>query len=157
MKAILGELQHGLVIADIDKKKIRKVVRKTCAERRKIRLLKDVKSRKQFKKKVIELVDVGVPNLWRHFKDGGLEACGEVCWKKRWGRSKGDAWWWNEEVKAAVTRKKNTHKATCQNNTEENKRRYKSMKNKAVSKVMREKAEDALAEWQNANMGCLSC
>ena len=46
VKAIPGEFQHTLVIADIDKRKIRKVVRKTCAERRKISLLKDVKIRK---------------------------------------------------------------------------------------------------------------
>ena len=41
------------------------------------------------------------------------------------------------------------HKAMCQNSTEENKRRYKSMKNKAkkaVSKVMRQKAEKAHTE-----------
>ena len=45
---IHGEFQHSLVIADIGKKKIRKVVKKTSAERRKISLLKDVKIRKQF-------------------------------------------------------------------------------------------------------------
>ena len=43
VKAIPGEFQHALVITDIDKKKIRKVVKKTCAETRKIILLKDVK------------------------------------------------------------------------------------------------------------------
>ena len=32
--------------------------------------------------KVIELVDVGAPNLWGHFMDGVLEACDEVCGKK---------------------------------------------------------------------------
>ena len=58
MKAIPGEFQHALMIADIDKMKLRKVVRKTCAERRKITLLKDVKIRKIFKEKVTELVDV---------------------------------------------------------------------------------------------------
>ena len=35
VKAILGEFQYAIVIADIDKKKIRKVVKKTFAERRK--------------------------------------------------------------------------------------------------------------------------
>ena len=35
MKVITGELQDALVVADIDKKKIRNVMRKTCAERRK--------------------------------------------------------------------------------------------------------------------------
>ena len=35
-------------------------------------------------------------------------------------RSKGDIWRWNEEVKEAVSWKKNAHKATCRNCTEEN-------------------------------------
>ena len=37
-------------------------MRKTCVERRKISLLKDVKIRKLFEEKVIVLVDVGSPN-----------------------------------------------------------------------------------------------
>ena len=73
-----------------------------------------MKIKKQFQEKVIELVDVGAPNLWGHIKDGVLKACDEKCWKKR-GRSKGDTWWWNEEVKEAVSRKKDAHKAMCQN------------------------------------------
>ena len=36
VKAIPGEFQHVLVIADIDRRKIKSVVRKTCGERRKI-------------------------------------------------------------------------------------------------------------------------
>ena len=52
MKEIPGEFQHALVIADIDKRKIRKVVRKICAERRKITLQKDLKIGKQFEEKV---------------------------------------------------------------------------------------------------------
>ena len=51
MKAIPEEFQHLLVIADIDKKKMRKVVKKTCAEGRKISLLKDVKIRKRLEEK----------------------------------------------------------------------------------------------------------
>ena len=80
---IHGEHQHASVIADIDKRKIGKVVRKTCADRTKISLLKDVKIRKRFEEKVTKLVDVGVPNLWGHLKDGVLKACDEVCGKKR--------------------------------------------------------------------------
>ena len=52
-------------------------------------------------------------------------------------------------MREAVSEKKDTYKAMCQNNTEENMRRCKSMKNKAkkaVSKAMREKAEEALTE-----------
>ena len=47
VKAIPGEFPHALLIADIDKNKIRKVPRKTCAAGRKISLLKDVKIGKQ--------------------------------------------------------------------------------------------------------------
>ena len=57
-KAIPGEFQHALVIADVDKRKIRKVVRKTCAERRKITLLKDVKIWKRIEEIVTELSEL---------------------------------------------------------------------------------------------------
>ena len=69
-------------------------MKKTCVERRKICLLKDVKTRKRFKEKVIELVDVGAPNLCGHFNDGILKACDEVCEMRR----KGNTCCWNEEV-----------------------------------------------------------
>ena len=75
--------------ADIDKRKIRKTVRKTCAERRKITLLKDVKTRKRFKEKVTELINDRAPNLRGYFKDGVLEARDEVCGRKRRRRSGG--------------------------------------------------------------------
>ena len=70
-----------------------------------------------------------------------------MCGKKRGRRSKEDIWWWNEEVKEAVSRRKEAYKLTCQNSNEGNKRRYKSMKNKAnkaVSKAMRDRAEKML-------------
>ena len=41
-----------------------------------------MKIRKQFEEKVSEFVDVGVPSLWGHFKDGVLKACDEVSGKK---------------------------------------------------------------------------
>ena len=36
---------------------------------------------------------------------GFLKTCDDVCYKKMEWRSKGDKWWWNEEVKEAVSRK----------------------------------------------------
>ena len=56
------------MMADIDKK-IMNVVRKTCTESRKISVLKDVKIGKQFEDDKIELVDLGLPNLWGYFKN----------------------------------------------------------------------------------------
>ena len=88
MKSIHWEFRHALVIADIDKKKIRKVVRKTCAETRKISLLKYLKIRKRLEEKVIKLVDIGAPNLRGHFKNGILKVCDELCWKNLGGEVK---------------------------------------------------------------------
>ena len=41
----------------------------------------------------------------------------------------------NEKVKEAESRNNEAHKAKCQNSNEANKRRHKSMENKAVSKA----------------------
>ena len=44
--------------------------------------------RKRFVEKVTELVNVGAPNLWEHFKDlKALMACDDVCLKKLGRRS----------------------------------------------------------------------
>ena len=37
-----------------------------------------MKIRKRFSEKVIELIDIGAPNLWGRFKDGVLKACDDV-------------------------------------------------------------------------------
>ena len=81
--------------------------------------------------------------------DGVLKACDEVCGRRSGRKHEADTWCWNEEVEEVVSRKKDAHNAMCRNSTEENKRRYISLKNKgrkAVSKAMREKAEEALVE-----------
>ena len=52
-------------------------------------------------------------------------------------------------MKEAASCKKDAHKAMCQNNTEYNKRRYKSIKNEANKAVSKEKAEEVITELQN--------
>ena len=59
MKVIRGVFQHALVVADIDRQKIRNIVSKIYTERRQISLLIDVKTGKRFEENVIKLVDVG--------------------------------------------------------------------------------------------------
>ena len=73
-----------------------------------------------------------------------LKACDEVC-----GKKKGDTWWWNEDVKEAIAKKKDAHKEMCKSGTEANKARYKNMKNRAkkvVAKAKKEAAERKLRE-----------
>ena len=69
----------------MDEKKIIKAVRNANIER----MLKDENIRKQVEEELIEFVDVGVPNLWGHFRHG-VWICGEGYWKKRVGRNRRD-------------------------------------------------------------------
>ena len=52
----------------------------------------------------------------------------EVCGKKKRRKNDGYAWWWNEDVKEAIQQKKVTYKM-CKNRSEENKAKYKNIKN----------------------------
>ena len=96
--------------------------------------------------------------MWGHFKNGVMEACNEVCWKKSERRSKGDTWWWNDEVKEAVSRKHDANKLMCWNSTDDKKMGYECKENKArkaVSKAMRGKTEEAFTELRHYPNGML--
>ena len=68
----------------------------------------------RFEKRVKELVSTDAPDLWKTFKDGVLKACGELCGKKKSRRDQGDMWWWKEEVKDTITKKKAAFKELVQ-------------------------------------------
>ena len=148
VKVIPGELQHRLVVADLDKK-VKKVVKREVFKRRKVWKLKEEDTRARFKGRVRELVSDDAQDVWRNFKEGVLKACDEVCGKKKGRRDRGDTWWWNEEVKEAIADKKVAFKELCKNRTEENKVRYVRMRNRAkrvVAKAMKEEAVQELKE-----------
>ena len=46
-----------------------------------------------------------------------LKACDEVCGKKKEKRDQGDTWWWNEDAKKAIARKKDADKEVCKSGT----------------------------------------
>ena len=79
VKVLPGELQHRLVVMDLVKKKVKKVVRNEAIEgRRKVWKLKEDDTRAIFEGRVGELVRVDAPDLWKCFK-----VCDEVCGKKK--------------------------------------------------------------------------
>ena len=90
--------QHNTVVVDLDKKVLKKVVRKERIVRRKIWKLNENRTRVRFEKRVKELVSTDAPNLWKTFRDGVLKACDELCGKKS-TRDQGGMWWWNEKIK----------------------------------------------------------
>ena len=100
-----------MVVVDLDKKVLKKAVRKERIIRRKIWKLNENQTRVRFEKRVKELVSTDAPDLWKTFRDGVLKACDELCGKNKSRRDQGDMWWWNEEVKDTITRKKAAFRA----------------------------------------------
>ena len=125
---ITWELQHRLVVVDLDTKVPKKAVRKQGIIRR-IWKLNENLTRVRFEKRVKELVSTDVPDLWKSFKDGVLKACDQVCGKKKSRRDQGDMWSWNEEVKNTMAKKKTAFKELRRSPSEENKTQYKRLRN----------------------------
>ena len=63
VKVISWELQHRLVVVDLDKKILKKVVRKQQIIKRKIWKLNENQTRVRFEKRVKELVSTDAPDL----------------------------------------------------------------------------------------------
>ena len=154
VKVIPWELQHRLVVVDLDKKILKKGVRKDRIIRRKIWKLNENRTRVRFEKRVKEQVNADAPDLWKTFKDGVLKACDEV-WGKKSRRDQGGMWWWNDEVKDTITRKKAAFKELCRFPSEQNKTQYKRIRNqtrKIVTRAMRKEANQELNNlYQNSN------
>ena len=77
-------------------------------------------------------------------KNSMLQACNKVWGKKKDGRNHGNTWCWNEEVKEAIQQKKAAYKNMHKKWLEENKARYKDIKNrtkKVVADSIKKEAE----------------
>ena len=90
-----------------------------------------------------------------HFQGWCSKTCDEVCGKRKSRRDRGDMWWWNEEVKNTIARKKAAFKELCRFPSEENKTQYKCLGNqtrKIVARAMRKDADQELNDlYQNSN------
>ena len=149
VKVIPGELQHGLIVANVRGRKLKRPGRKTNIICRRVWKLKEEETKSNFKQRVRELVDMEAPDLWKSFKEGVLKACDELCGKKTLRRHGGNTWWWNDNVKDAIARKKEAYKTWCNARSEENKEVYDSLKKKAkkvVARTMKIEAEKELNE-----------
>ena len=89
VKVIPWELQHRLVVVDLDKKVLQRIERKQRIIRRKIWKLNENRTRVRFEKGVKELVGTDEPDLWKTFKKGVLKARNEVCGKNKSRRDQG--------------------------------------------------------------------
>ena len=69
VKVIPWELQHRLLVADVDKRKLNKVIKKESRVERTVWKLQEREMQEKFERRVEELVDVETTNLWESFKD----------------------------------------------------------------------------------------
>ena len=63
VKVILWKLQHRLLVANVDKRKLNKVVKKESRVKRMVWILKDTEMQEKFERRVEELVDIETTNL----------------------------------------------------------------------------------------------
>ena len=68
--------------------------------------LKENEIKEEFEQRVMELLDTEAVDLWESYKNGVLMACDESCGKTKGRRDQGNTWWWNEQVKEVIDRKK---------------------------------------------------
>ena len=83
VKTISWELQHRLVVTDIDKRKLNKVVKNKQTIRRRVWRLKENNIKTKFQERFEVYVDADAPNLWNTFKNSMLQACDKVLGKKK--------------------------------------------------------------------------
>ena len=81
------------------------------------------------------------------YKKGVLKACDELCGKTKGRREQGNTWWWNEQVKEVIDRKKKAFNMWCKNRLPENKNNYRKARNqtkRVVAKAMKQAAEEEM-------------
>ena len=83
VKVIPGELQHRLVVVDVEEQKLKKSVKKSRRVRWRVWKLKEKEIKEKFEERVVELVLTGSMDLWRSYKNGVLQACDELCGKTK--------------------------------------------------------------------------
>ena len=130
VKVIPGELQHRLVVVDVEKRKLKKSVKKSKRVRWRVWKLQKKEIKEEFERRVVELVDAEAVDLWESYKNGVLKACDDLCAKTKGRRDQENTWWWNEQVKEAIDRKKKAFKTWCKNRSAENKSNYRKARNR---------------------------
>ena len=64
VKVILEELQHTLVVDDVEEQKLKKSVKKSRRVRWRVWKLKEKEIKKKFEERVVEIVDTDSMDLW---------------------------------------------------------------------------------------------
>ena len=148
VKVILGELQHRLVGVDVEEKKLKKSVKNSKRVRWRVWKLKEKEIKEKFEERVVELVDTDSMDWWESYKNGLLQACEELCGKTKGKGDRGNAWWWNKQVKDEMDQKKKVFELWCTNRSTESKNNDRKARNKTkkvIAIAMKQEAEEKMS------------
>ena len=131
--------QHRLVCMDLKLKRERKVKTSVVRKIKWYRLLKEGDKKIEFKRKVLEEIDLGIADVqqwWMHnasvIRRHGKELLGEtsgIVWEEKEG------WWWDEDIEKVVKGKKEAKKRWEESQSNEDRNRLRE-KNKEVKKMV---------------------
>ena len=86
-------------------------------------------------------------NLQGSDKKRVLHACDELCGKTKGRGDRGNTWWWNEQVRGAIDRKKKAFNLWCTNRSMESKincRKARNETKKVIAIAMKQEAEEEM-------------
>ena len=98
VKLITWELQHNLVVVDVDTQQRKKTEWKSEGRKRNVAKLRDEPCRQICESRVKEVMSDNNHDLWGSSKESVLLACDEVCGHKKNRECNVDTWWWNSWV-----------------------------------------------------------
>ena len=131
--------QHRLLCMDLNLKRERKSKMKGIRKIRWYRLLKEGEKRREFKRKVLGEIDLGIEDVQEWWLQNapvirriGRELLGEtsgIVWEEK------ETWWWDENIASVVKEKKEAKKRWEESQLAEDRERLRE-KNKNVKKVV---------------------
>lgn len=152
VKVIPQQTQHGLVILDMEKPGLVKRRKMKYQPRVKIWKLREKGVCDKFKQEVVDQWnELEKEGTWEQYKDCVLKNAEKVCgWTKGKCRH-GETWWWKEEVREAIDKKREAFKQMRANKNDGTMQVYKESKKeakKAVAKAMAEEANNVMDDIQ---------
>ena len=149
VKVIPAELQHRLVVVDVEEYKLKKSLMKSKRVRWRVRKLKE-EIKEKFEERVVKSVDTDSMDLWGSYKNGVLQACDKVCGKTKARGDRGNTWWWNEQRMLQIEKRKRLNcGAHIDQRKVKNHRKAKNKTKKVIAKAMKEEETNVLCTKPN--------
>eukprot|EP00795_Rhopilema_esculentum_P005427 gene5427-600_t len=136
---------------DVNKLGRKRRQRQPFGKRNQVWKLSDDEVKKKFSKRMDGESDE--QDVWCKYRDAAQKAAEEVCGVSRGKPQHGEAWWWNQDVRGAITKKKESFRKWKKQPSDENKSCYtkdKKEAKKVVARTIKKEAEKELDGIKNS-------